>query len=59
MPVIPVLKKVRIAMSSRSFHIHGMFQARLGYSVRELTSKSKQTNNKTFCNVQFLKIEGE
>lgn len=54
---IPVLRKMRIVLSSRSSRTHGIFQGRLG-CVRELTSKSKQTNKKIFCDLQFHKIEG-
>lgn len=54
---IPVLRKTRIVLSSRSSRTRGIFQARLG-CVREMTSKSKQTNKKTFCDLQFHKIEG-
>lgn len=54
---IPVLRKTRIFLSSRSSRTRGIFQVRLG-CVRELTSKSKQTNKKTFCDLQFHKIEG-
>lgn len=56
--VIPVLRKMKIALSSRSSRTREIFQARLGYSERELTSKSKQTNKNTFCDLQFHKIEG-
>lgn len=56
--VTPALRKRRLVPSSRSSHTRGIFQARLGYSEKELTLKSKQTNKKTFCDLQFHKIEG-